>query len=191
MQLWRGRANTQAKDYEAAVKDLTGALKSKGPPKLLPGERAVILSQRAFALLKLKRTSEARPDVEEALQLAPKNSFSIAMLGLVEEQSGHKAEAKDAYARALAIEPKLEFAKLGQERLEQDRTVTGTTPVPPCDPRQGSDCRLACHHGGRPLPHRPRLHPPAPTPAATSTAETLCARYVPQTGTTVLVECGR
>jgi tetratricopeptide (TPR) repeat protein len=191
MQLWRGRANTQAKDYEAAVKDLTGALRSKGPPKLLPGERAVILSQRAFALLKLKRTSEARPDVEEALQLAPKNAFSIAMLGLVEEQSGHKAEAKDAYARALAIEPKLEFAKIGQERLEQDRTVTGATPVPPAT--QGKTTAALPATAAPPPAAAPAAPAPVarPAPAAASTAETLCARYVPQTGTTVLVECGR
>jgi tetratricopeptide (TPR) repeat protein len=185
MQLWRGRAHTQAKDFEAAVTDLTGALKSKGPPKLLPQERAVILSQRAFALLKLKRTDDARPDVEEALQLAPKNSFSIAMLGLVEEQSGHKSEAKDAYKRALAIEPQLEFAKLGLERLEQG------PPVPPATQGKAATAALPAPPGGAP----PAAAPPAPAPPApppaTSTAETLCARYVPQTGTTVLVECGR
>jgi tetratricopeptide (TPR) repeat protein len=190
MQLWRGRANTQAKAYDAAVADLTGALKSKGPPKLLPSERAVILSQRAFAFLKLKRTSEARSDVEEALQLAPKNSFSIAMLGLVEEQSGHKSEAKDAYTRALKIEPKLEFADLGLKRLEQ---VTGTTPgtqdppVAPASEGKAATAALPADTGA------PAAAPPAPAapPPATSTAETLCARYVPQTGTTVLVECGR
>ena len=186
MQLWRGRANTQAKDFEAAVKDLTGALTSKGPPKLLPGERAVILSQRAFALLKLKRTSEARPDVEEALQLAPKNSFSIAMLGLVEEQSGHMTEAKDAYTRALAIEPQLEFAKLGLKRLEQG------PPIPPASEGKAATAALPATAAAPPaaVPATPAPSPPPPPPAA-STAETLCARYVPQTGTTVLVECGR
>jgi tetratricopeptide (TPR) repeat protein len=187
MQLWRGRANTQAKDFEAAVKDLTGALTSKGPPKLLPGERAVILSQRAFALLKLKRTSDARPDVEEALQLAPKNSFSIAMLGLVEEQSGHKPEAKDAYTRALAIEPQLEFAKLGLKRLEQGPAV------PPAAQGKAATAALPATTGvpaAVPAAPAPAAPPPAAPLPATSTAETLCARYVPQTGTTVLVECG-
>lgn len=199
--LLRGRANSQAEAYEAAVADLTQVLASKAYASLLPKERAVILSQRAFAQLKQDRSADAKSDVEEALKIAPKSAFAIAMMGLVDEQFGRKPEAKDSYTRALAIEPQLEFARLGLERLNQtgvaatnDKAGTTTTqdkPGTPATPNKTGPAATPDKTGTEAALSTP-ASPPKPPPAAAPArppAEDLCAKYVPQVGTTVLVAC--
>ena len=131
--LLRGRANSQAQNYEPAIADFTQALDSKGAANLLPNERAMIMSQRAFARLKLSRVTEAKTDVDEALRIAPKSAFSLAVSGLIEEQQGHKTEAATLYDRALAIDANLEFARQGRERTKQSEAAA-TPPPPPSPP---------------------------------------------------------
>ena len=72
---------------------------------LLPSERAMILSQRGFARLKLNHTADAKADVDQALRIAPKSAFSLAASGLIEEELGHKPDAASLYSRALALTP--------------------------------------------------------------------------------------
>jgi tetratricopeptide (TPR) repeat protein len=187
----RGRANSQAQNYEAAVADFSDALASKAAANMLPSERALILSQRAFARLKMNRSTEAKADVDEALRIAPKSAFSLAVSGLIEEQLGHKTDAAALYARALAIDADLEFARKGQERTKE--TEAAATPPPP--PAQTP--------AATPPPAPPAATPASPPPAAKAEnkkpvmeagkgpAEELCARYVPTVGTTVLVACSK
>ena len=61
--------------------------------------------------------AEARTDIDEALRLAPQVPFTIAVSGLVDEKEGRMSEARDAYNRALAIEPNLALAKAGLDRI--------------------------------------------------------------------------
>jgi tetratricopeptide (TPR) repeat protein len=188
----RGRANSQAQNYEPAIADFTQALDSKGAANLLPNERATIMSQRAFARLKLGRTADAKVDVDEALRIAPKSAFSLAVSGLIEEQQGRKPEAAALYERALAIDANLEFARQGRDRTKQ--TEAAVTPPPP--PAEAPSATPA------PPANAPASPSPPPTAKAEDTskpktesgkrpAEELCARYVPTAGTTVLVACSK
>lgn len=190
--LLRGRANSQAQNYEAAIVDFSQALNSKAAGNLLPSERAIILSQRGFARLKLGRTADAKVDVDEALRIAPKSAFSLAVSGLIEEELGHKPDAASLYSRALALDSEIEFARKGLERTKQ--TEAAATPPPP----------PVATTPATPAPAAPAATPPSPPPAAKAEtptkpatepakgpAEELCARYVPAAGTTVLVACSK
>ncbi len=189
--LLRGRANSQAQNYDAAIDDFTQALASK-TTGLLPSERAIILSQRGFARLKQGHTAEARTDVDEALRAAPKSAFALAVSGLIEEQLGHKAEAAALYERAVALDSNIEFAQRGLERTKQ--TEAAATPPPPPTATPASPV---------PTPSAPALEPSPPPTAKAETkpkpvqesgkgpAEELCARYVPTVGQTILVACSK
>jgi tetratricopeptide (TPR) repeat protein len=175
-----GRANSQAQNWDAAIVDFTQALNSKAAAGLLPSERALIMSQRAFARLKMSRTAEAKVDVDEALRIAPRSAFSLAVSGLIEEGLGHKPDAASLYSRALALDSNLEFARQGLDRTKQAEAAASPAPV-----------ILA-------------VSPPSPLPTAkaenttksatqpgNSPAEDLCARYFPTVGTTLLVACSK
>lgn len=190
--LLRGRANSQAQNYDAAIVDFSQALDSKAAANLLPSERAIILSQRGFARLKLGRTADAKADVDEALRMAPKSAFSLAVSGLIEEELGHKPDAASLYSRALALDSNIEFARKGLDRTKQ--TEAAATPPPP----------PAATPPATPAPAAPAATPPSPPPVAKAEtptkpatesgkrpAEELCARYVPGAGTTVLVACAK
>jgi len=191
----RGRANSQAQNYDAAITDFTQALDSKGAANLLPNERAMIMSQRAFAKLKLSRTAEAKVDVDEALRVAPKSGFSLAVSGLIEEQEGHKPEAAALYERALAIDGNIEFARQGRDRTKQAEAAA-TPPSPPAEappvapalpanaPAPPNPPPTAKAEDGKPKTEPGKVPGKGP-------AEELCARYVPTVGTTVLVACSK
>ena len=159
----RGRANRQAKFYDAAFTDFSQALASKSQSSLRPDDRATIRSERALVLLKLDRSADARADVDEALRLAPENASAIATMGSIDEQLGHKPEAIASYSRALAIKPDLEDAKRGLERLTLRE---GTAlPAPPAIPEP----RLVTLEDDKPASEKLALPalilPPPPSPA--------------------------
>lgn len=185
----RGRANSQAQNWDAAIVDFTSALNTKGAANLLPSERATILSQRAFARLKLGRTADAKADVDEALRMAPKSAFSLAVSGLVEEEQGHKTEAASLYNRALALDSGIEFARHGLDRVQQTEAAFSPPPATP-------DTTMPPPTTTSPPPtSKAEATPkPAPKPIAETgkgPVEELCARYVPTVGTTVLVACAK
>ena len=133
----RGRANNLAKSYDAAIADLTDALVHPKITALLPKERAGVLAQRAFALAKADRAAEARTDIVEALRLAPQVPFAIAVSGLVDEKQGRMSEARDAYNRALAIEPDIALAKVGLDRIAgAPQKETSEASEPPAKPNR-------------------------------------------------------
>ena len=164
----RGRANNLAKSYDAAIADLTDAIVHPKVAALLPKERATIFTQRAYALAKADRAAEAGTDIAEALRLAPQVPFTIAVSGLVDEKQGRMSEARDAYNRALAIEPNLALAKAGLDRIAgapQAETSDASEP---------------------PAKSEPLARAAEPEPA--DGGET-CAKYVPEIGRTVKVKC--
>jgi len=131
LRVLRGRANNLVKNYDAAITDLTQALANPKSSNLLPKERAAVLTQRAFAHAKLDRASEAQADIDAALGLAPKAAFTVAVAGLVDEKQGRLTEARDAYTRALDIEPNLVLAKTGLERIGSGSTASSEGSEPP------------------------------------------------------------
>lgn len=190
--LLRGRANSQAQNYDAAVVDFTQALNSKTTGSLLPSERAIILSQRGFARLKQDRTPDAKADVDEALRIAPKSAFSLAVSGLIEEQLGHKAEAASLYQRAVALDANIEFAQRGLERTKQTEGAATPSPLPAATPAPTASTPPAPAAEPSPPPTAKAEAKPKPVQeSGKGPAEELCARYVPTVGQTVLVACSK
>jgi len=173
LRVLRGRANNLVKNYEAAIADLNDALDNPKSSTLLPKERAAVLTQRAYSRAKLDRSGDAQADIDEALRLAPKAAFTVAVAGLVHEKQGRMTEARDAYSQALAIEPNLALAKLGQERIGSGSassaasTNAGDEPDEPAEPSE----------------------PVARAKPEPSSGADMCAKYVPEIGRTVKVKC--
>jgi tetratricopeptide (TPR) repeat protein len=171
----RGRANNLVKNYDAAIADLTQALANPKSSALLPQERAAVLTQRAYARAKLDRAGEAQADIDEALRMAPKVAFTVAVSGLVNEKQGRLTEARDAYARSLTIEPDMALAKLGLERLDKSRLPNSAEAS---EPLAQSD----------PISEPPSSNAPEPVKEPQPGSDQ-CAKYVPEIGRTVRVKC--
>jgi tetratricopeptide (TPR) repeat protein len=174
LRVLRGRANNLVKNYEAIV-DLNDALDNPKASTLLPKERAAVLTQRAYARAKLDRGEEAQADIDEALRLAPKVAFTVAVAGLVHEKQGRTTEARDAYAQALAIEPNLALAKLGQERIG-----SGSGPSAASNAADEAEDSAESAQPAEPVVRA------KPDP---SRGADLCAKYVPEIGRTVKIKC--
>lgn len=97
----RGNMHMQKKEYESAAAAYTQALKLSpaGP------QSHVYFSNRAAALLSLKRFSEAVLDSERSLALKPDYGKAHARLGLAHYIMGNYKAARDAYALSLKYEP--------------------------------------------------------------------------------------
>ena len=173
----RGRASNLAKRYDQAVSDISKAMKLEKFETLLPKERADLVAQRGFAYVKQRRLSEARTDVDSALKLAPKTALAIGVGGLIDEEEGDRDNARSAFNRALAIEPDLQLAKAGLDRLggggqvddaDKDREPVAQSDTP--KPSRESSAR-------RKDDDEPRDDPE------------MCAKYVPEIGRTVKIKC--
>lgn len=107
-----GNAYMQKKDYEAAADVYTQALKMSpsGPSS------HVYFSNRAAALLSMKKFREAILDSERALALKPPYAKAHARLGLAHYLLGDYRQAMEAYAVALKYEP---HNKSSQSYLEK------------------------------------------------------------------------
>jgi tetratricopeptide (TPR) repeat protein len=172
----RGRASNLAKNYEQAVSDISKAMKLAKFESLLPKERADLIAQRGFAYVKQRRLSEARRDVEDAMKLAPKSAFAIGVGGLIDEEDGDREKAKEAFNRALAIEPDLQLARSGLERVgggEAIGTKRDDEPVAQTEPRK----RTGSSSSARRDDDEPSDDPE------------MCAKYIPEIGRTVKVKC--
>ena len=173
----RGRASNLAKNYEQAVSDLSKAMKLAKFETLLPKERADLIAQRGFAYVKQRRLSEARADVDNALKLAPKSAFAIGVGGLVDEEDGNRDNARSAFNRALAIEPDLQLAKAGLDRLggggQADDADKDREPVAQSEPPKRS---------GESSKRRKEDDEPSDGPE-------MCAKYIPEIGRTVKIKC--
>ena len=96
-----GNAHMQKKEYEAAAQSYTQALKlsPSGP------NTHVYYSNRAAALLSMKRFQEAILDSERSLKLKPNYGKAHARLGLAHFLLGDYRQATEAYTVALKYEP--------------------------------------------------------------------------------------
>jgi tetratricopeptide (TPR) repeat protein len=173
----RGRASNLAKNYDQAVSDISKAMKLSKFETLLPKERADLIAQRGFAYVKQRRLSEARADVDDALKLAPKSAFAIGVGGLVDEEDGDRDDARSAFNRALAIEPDLQLAKAGLDRLgggdQVDDANKDREPVAQSDlPARSRESSARSRDDDEP-----------------SDEPDMCAKYIPEIGRTVKVKC--
>lgn len=175
----RGRASNLAEKYDVAVADLSKAMKHPKFDTILPKERADLIAQRGYAYIKQGRASEARSDADEALRLMPKSALALGVTGLIEEKEGAREKAKDAFKRALAIEPGLKLAKAGLDRVggedaaESQKAAEGpekaSEPVAQSDPIERTT--------------------PRSDPQESQSGVEMCAKYIPEIGRTVRVEC--
>lgn len=97
----KGNACMQRKDYETAIQQYTKAL------KLMPSgpHSHVYFSNRAAALVSIKKFDEAVKDSERALALKPDYGKAHARLGLAHFLLGNYRQATEAYTVALKYEP--------------------------------------------------------------------------------------
>lgn len=160
--LLRARASHAAKSYDAAIDGFSQVLDSPAQRTLLPSERAVILSERARAFLQKGRPAEAKTDADAALKLAANNPFVIAVTGLVAESEGRNEEAVTHFKRALSIQPDIEIAQRGLERLNRSESAPAGEPI------------------GKSTAEKETPKPPA---------KELCSRYFANIGKTVQVPC--
>jgi tetratricopeptide (TPR) repeat protein len=167
----RGRANKQAKLYDAAVADFSQALKSQG--SLRSKDRATLYGERALALLLLNRPDDARADVKEALRLAPDNASAIAAQGSLDEQLGRTTEAAASYSRALAIKPDLEDAKRGLERLAVPQITAVMAPTAALQPATLEEAKRDPEDPAPPVVTPPQAPAEAPRPKPGTSAATL------------------
>jgi len=132
----QGNAHMQKKDYEAAMECYTQALRlsPSGP------QSHVYFSNRAAALLSMKRFDQAILDSERALALQPTYGKAHARLGLAHFLLGDYRHAMEAYTVALKYEPDNKSSKsyleksakkLAQMQLEEGNgDVTHHTSTP-------------------------------------------------------------
>lgn len=160
--LLRARASHVAQSYDAAIEGFSQVLTSPAQQTLLPSERAVILSERARAYLEKGRAVEAKADADAALKLAANNPLVIAVAGLVAEKEGRNQEAATYFKRALSIQPDIEVAQRGFERLNRPEGAPSAEPTGTSTAEQEA--------------------PKAP-------AKELCSRYFANIGKTVQVPC--
>lgn len=97
----RGNSHMANRDYEAALKNYTAAVKMSpdGP------NSHVYYSNRAAALCYLERYEEAEADSEHSLMLVPTYGKAHARLGLSRFFMGDYTGAIDAYTAALEFDP--------------------------------------------------------------------------------------
>lgn len=115
-------------EYRLYTPDYTGLMRSADPATLaaLAGEMAraqaarpgpVLARDRGIVLGRLGRFAEAETALLEAASLDAGDAGAWLYLGLARERLGKKPEARAAYERALRIDPALEKAREGLERL--------------------------------------------------------------------------
>jgi tetratricopeptide (TPR) repeat protein len=131
-----GNTHMQKKEYELAAQAYTKALQlsPSGP------NSHVYFSNRAAALLSMKKFREAILDSERSLKLKPNYGKAHARLGLAHFLLGDYRQAMEAYSVALKYEPDNNSSKsylekaakrLAQEETETMNTNANTSHAPP------------------------------------------------------------
>lgn len=122
----KGNAEMQKKKYDAAMECYTQALRlsPSGP------QSHVYFSNRAAALLSMKRFKEAILDSERALVLEPTYGKAHARLGLGHFLLGDYKRAIEAYTVALKYEPENKSSKSYMEKAAKKLAAKGQPDVP-------------------------------------------------------------
>jgi tetratricopeptide (TPR) repeat protein len=131
----QGNAHMQKKDYEAASECYTQALRisPSGP------QSHVYFSNRAAALLSMKKFDLAILDSERALALKPTYGKAHARLGLAHFLLGDYRQAMEAYTVALKYEPDNKSSRSYLEKAAKKLAAATATEDSPETATQGGD----------------------------------------------------
>jgi ribosomal protein S12 methylthiotransferase accessory factor len=99
--------------YEEALDALD--LAEKANPDLTE-----IYNLRGFCYFKLKKHNESITSFERVIELNPGSAIDYANIGSNLRELGHKKEAIRLYKIALELDPDIEFARAGMEKLEAE-----------------------------------------------------------------------
>ena len=130
----KGNTHMQKKEYQAAADCYTSALKLSpaGP------QSHVYFSNRAAALVSLRKFHEAILDSERALSLKPDYGKAHARLGLAHFLLGNYQQATEAYTVALKYEPDNKASKSylekASKRLAESNGPKPTEPIAEINP---------------------------------------------------------
>lgn len=109
--LKRGQAAMEAGDLEAAVEHFTAL--TDHAPDFAEGWNA-----RATAYFLMGQFGPSVADIQRTLALNDHHFGALTGLGIILEQLGRDASAREVYAASLAIHPHQEAIKEALERLE-------------------------------------------------------------------------
>ena len=98
--------------YEEALEALD--LAEKANPELKE-----IFNLRGFCYFMLKKHNESIASFERAIELDPGSAIDYANIGSNLRELGHKDEAIRLYEIALELDPHIEFARIGLEKLRE------------------------------------------------------------------------
>lgn len=130
----RALARAQLGEFAAALQDLAEEV-WRDPAR--EGTLAVV-SLRASLLLRAGRIEEAVGEARRWTELAPTHAEAFSALGMALEGAGRRAEARDAYRRALQNGGPAEFLNEKIRDLaarEEEPPFPGFPPAPPAPPR--------------------------------------------------------
>jgi ribosomal protein S12 methylthiotransferase accessory factor len=99
--------------YEEALDALS--LAEKANPELKE-----IYNLRGFCYFKLKKHNESIASFERVIELDPGSAIDYANIGSNLRELGHKQEAIRLYRIALELDPDIDFARTGLEKLEAE-----------------------------------------------------------------------
>jgi len=99
--------------YEEALDAL--GLAEKANPELKE-----IYNLRGFCYFKLKKHNESIASFERVIELDPGSAIDYANIGSNLRELGHKEEAIRLYRIALELNPDIDFARTGLEKLEAE-----------------------------------------------------------------------
>ncbi|KAJ4962319.1 hypothetical protein NE237_022258 [Protea cynaroides] len=105
----------------SALRSLDIALSPPAVKTLSHRERGDALFKRAelqIGINRRRRVDSALSDLIEAVKLSPENSKAFCLLGQCYEQQEMKEEAKQAYEKAIRIQPSSSAAREALDRLE-------------------------------------------------------------------------
>lgn len=99
-------AEARLKDFDAAVATLRRGLER------LPGSE-LLLTRLGYTYLVTGRAGDAYGVMSEVLKLNPRSVDALTAVAVILDNSGRKEEARDAFERALAVEPENKFLRVG------------------------------------------------------------------------------
>lgn len=115
--LQRGNAAIEAGDYPAAIDHLTAL--TEQAPDFAEGWNA-----RATAYYLMGQYGPSIADIGHVLTLEPRHFGAISGLGMILRDTGHKAAARDAFRKSLAINPHQDGIRQALDELERDLSGT-------------------------------------------------------------------
>lgn len=108
---------------------------------------ALVRFLTGYAYWLLDAPANARLELEGALELEPRNTAALELLGLVYRRQGQANLAASAWGQALAIDPKAAGARFFLSRLAEDEGLAATLADRPAEAKRAYERALAVDPG--------------------------------------------